>query len=151
MWVVESPSPGSSALQTPHLAPAHGVLPSPNLSLQISNASLNSAHSAPHSAGLQHTPTAPARTTVTAGTIPRCSISGRLTGVVSLTDILNTFAKASGLHPLEPSQMRRQRCRSSSASLGLRRSVESSRSASASESGAGGDKGSRRESMRGRR
>jgi hypothetical protein len=143
MWVVESPSPANSAPPTPHLAPASAVLPSPSPSLQISSAMAAHASSAPPTAGLLYTPTAPVGTTVTAGTIPGSSISGRLTGVVSLTDILNLFAKAGGLNPLDPSQVRRQRRRSSSASLGMRRSVESSRSASVSESGMPGEEGGR--------
>lgn len=54
-------------------------------------------------------------------------MSGRLTGVVSLTDILNLFAKASGLSPHDPNETRRQRRRSSSASF--RRSMDSDVSA----------------------
>jgi hypothetical protein len=57
------------------------------------------------------------------------TLSGRLAGVVSLTDILNLFARASGLRPLDPAQVRRARRRSSSSSV--RRSIESSRSESA--------------------
>lgn len=41
-------------------------------------------------------------------------MSGRLSGVVSLTDILNLFARASGLHPTNPEEARRQRRGSSS-------------------------------------
>ncbi len=51
-------------------------------------------------------------------------MSGRLSGVVSLTDILNLFAKASGLHPQDPEERRRQRRRSSSVSLGRSSSVD---------------------------
>ena len=42
-------------------------------------------------------------------------MSGRLSGVVSLTDILNLFARASGLQPSDPEEARRAR-RGSSAS-----------------------------------
>jgi hypothetical protein len=41
-------------------------------------------------------------------------MSGRLCGVASLTDVLNRFAKASGLNPLDPGEERRLRRRSSS-------------------------------------
>jgi hypothetical protein len=34
-------------------------------------------------------------------------MSGRLSGVVSLTDILNLFARASGLQPSDPEEARR--------------------------------------------
>ena len=61
-------------------------------------------------------------------------MSGRLSGVVSLTDILNLFARASGLHPTSPEEARRQRRGSSSSSRsaagvsGLRGSEDSARS-----------------------
>jgi len=54
---------------------------------------------------------------VSAAALPGSRISGRLTGVVSLTDILNLFARQSGLHPLSPSNQRESRRRSSSSSL----------------------------------
>jgi hypothetical protein len=44
-------------------------------------------------------------------------LSGRLTGVVTLTDILNLFAKTSGLHPSDPGEQRARRRRSSSSSV----------------------------------
>ena len=56
-------------------------------------------------------------------------MSGRLSGVVSLTDVLNLFALASGLHPTDPNDMRRQRRRSSSSSM-VRGSLDSARSSS---------------------
>ncbi len=61
-------------------------------------------------------------------------MSGRLSGVVSLTDILNLFARASGLHPTDPDEARRNRRGSSSSSRsaagvsGLRGSEDSLRS-----------------------
>ena len=54
-------------------------------------------------------------------------MSGRLSGVVSLTDILNVFARATGLHPMDPEETRRQRRRSSSSSI-ARGSMDSARS-----------------------
>ena len=44
--------------------------------------------------------------------------AGKLIGVVSLTDILNLFAKATGLHPEDPEDARRRRRGSSSSSRG---------------------------------
>lgn len=41
-------------------------------------------------------------------------MSGKLSGVVSLTDLLNLFARASGLDPRDPDEARRLRRRSSS-------------------------------------
>lgn len=52
-------------------------------------------------------------------------MSGRLSGVVSLTDVLNLFARASGLHPGDPEETRRRRRQSSSSSV--RPSIDSVR------------------------
>lgn len=49
-------------------------------------------------------------------------VSGRLAGVVSLTDILNLHARASGLNPADPADSRSRRRRSSSSSQSVRRS-----------------------------
>ncbi|KAJ5551330.1 Major facilitator superfamily domain general substrate transporter [Penicillium sp. DV-2018c] len=51
-------------------------------------------------------------------------LSGRLVGVVSLTDILNLHARASGLNPADPAESRIRRRRSSSSSQSFRRSGE---------------------------
>lgn len=53
-------------------------------------------------------------------------MSGRLNGVVSLTDILNLYARASGLSPDDPNENRMRRRRSSSSSV--RASIDGSRS-----------------------
>lgn len=58
----------------------------------------------------------PGMSAITAGQLPGAAISGRLSGVVSLTDVLNVLARASGLHPSDPDDMRRRRRRSSSSS-----------------------------------
>ena len=66
-------------------------------------------------------------------------MSGRLSGVVSLTDILNLYARASGLHPGDLEDARRKRRGSSSSSVsvsgswggggaGVRGSLDSARS-----------------------
>jgi hypothetical protein len=51
-----------------------------------------------------------------------------LTGVISLTDILNLFARQSGLNPLSPNDQRARRRRSSSSSV--RPSIDSARGSS---------------------
>ena len=56
-------------------------------------------------------------TAVPASSLPGARLSGRLVGVVSLTDILNTYARASGLSPADPNAFRTQRRRSSSSSF----------------------------------
>ncbi|KAI4163735.1 MAG: hypothetical protein LQ348_007837, partial [Seirophora lacunosa] len=66
---------------------------------------------------------------VSASALPGANMAGRLAGVVSLTDILNLFARASGLHPTDPDERRRQRRRSSSSSM-MRGSLDSARSSS---------------------
>lgn len=96
MWIVDAPSPASSAPPTPKLAP--------ELALPTSaTASPPSPFSGPV-AGLP--------SSVTGG-----SLGGRLSGVVSLTDILNLFARNAGLSPVDPNETRRQRRRSSSTSM----------------------------------
>jgi len=134
MWIVESSSPASSGPPTPLLTPNTVVPPSNPLSspsAPITGPS-NSIFGTSPSQHIQlpgpGIPPPTAHTTISASAIPGATLSGRLSGVVSLTDILNLFAKASGLHPCDPTEMRRFRRRSSSASV--RRSVESSRSES---------------------
>lgn len=99
--MVDSPSPASTAPPTPTISHAVAVPPpsltSPNLpssSFPLSGPS-----------------------TINAGSIPGAHLSGRLIGVVSLTDILNLFARSSGLTPVDPNEARRQRRRSSSSSM----------------------------------
>ncbi|KAF2470356.1 uncharacterized protein BDR25DRAFT_34242 [Lindgomyces ingoldianus] len=128
MWVVETPSPASSGPPTPAATPAVLVPPSPITPLPISASNpmaIATASTSPpqHLAGAA----APA---ISASSIPGASLSGRLSGVISLTDILNLFARASGLNPHDPDEARRARRRSSSSSM--RRSVDSSRSESMS-------------------
>lgn len=130
MWVVEAPTPSStpssSAPSTPALGPtphatpisiAHPpVLYPPHLSTSI-------PQSNPPFQPLSATPS------VSASAMPGQHTSGRLSGVVSLTDILNLFARASGLHPTDPEEARRKRRGSSSSSRsGLRGSMDSARS-----------------------
>ncbi|OCK82426.1 hypothetical protein K432DRAFT_380434 [Lepidopterella palustris CBS 459.81] len=123
MWIVESPSPSSSGPPTPAITPAVLVPPSPITPLP----STGTAGLAVTSPSPPYTPatSAPA---ISASAIPGASMSGRLSGVVSLTDILNLFAKASGLSPHDPAETRRARRRSSSSSM--RKSIDSARSES---------------------
>lgn len=57
--------------------------------------------------------------------MPGACLSGKLIGVISLTDVLNIFAKFAGLHPSDPGEQRARRRRSSSGSV--RPSLDSSR------------------------
>ncbi|MCJ1226343.1 cell separation during budding [Toensbergia leucococca] len=114
MWVVDSPSPSSSGPPTPAAQPA--VLHPPHHSSSLPQAS-------PPFFPVSSSPS------VSASALPGAYMSGRLSGVVSLTDILNLFARASGLHPTDPNETRRQRRRSSSSSM-VRGSLDSARSSS---------------------
>ncbi|KAF2011682.1 hypothetical protein BU24DRAFT_426767 [Aaosphaeria arxii CBS 175.79] len=127
MWVVETPSPASSGPPTPAATPAILVPPSPITPLP--SAQQPFAQGPPTSPHLSSSAAAPAPA-ISAASIPGASLSGRLNGVISLTDILNLFARASGLHPHDPDEARRARRRSSSSSM--RRSIDSSRSESMS-------------------
>ncbi|KAI0475009.1 hypothetical protein GGR56DRAFT_644172 [Xylariaceae sp. FL0804] len=124
MWVVESASPSSSLPGTPYLGPTvlmpatsttttttHTTTPSASTTSSLTQSSSSLATGSHHS--------------VPAAAMPGSHLSGRLTGVVSLTDILNLFARTSGLHPSDPSEQRARRRRSSSCSV--RPSLESSR------------------------
>ncbi|KAI9779601.1 MAG: cell separation during budding [Geoglossum umbratile] len=108
MWVVDAPSPASSVPQTPVSQPAVTV-PPPLIA--------SSPGSIPFPSP-----------TVSASAAPGALLSGRLNGVASLTDILNLFARTSGLTPVDPTQARKQRRRSSSSSM--RVSMDSARSSS---------------------
>lgn len=105
MWVVDPSSPSPPTPPTPSPAPPVAVPGS------------NSAPQSP-SAGATFG-------SISSSALPGAHLSGRLSGVVSLTDILNLFAKSSGLHPTDPSEQRARRRRSSSSSV--RPSIDSSR------------------------
>ncbi|KAF1946480.1 hypothetical protein EJ02DRAFT_450571 [Clathrospora elynae] len=130
MWVVDAPSPASSGPPTPSLTPSVIVPPSPitplpgMLSGPIPVNSTTPTHLAATGA------VAPAVSASAISSLPGASLSGKLSGVISLTDILNLFARASGLHPHDPDEARRARRRSSSSSM--RASMDSSRSESVS-------------------
>lgn len=114
MWVVESASPSPSNPATPLSTPSMtyaGNPPTPSATPISPGISLGFPASA-----------------VSAAALPGARISGRLTGVISLTDILNLFARQSGLHPLSPNDQRARRRRSSSSSM--RPSIDSARGSS---------------------
>lgn len=60
-----------------------------------------------------------------AAAMPGARLSGKLSGVISLTDVLNIFGKSAGLHPADPGEQRARRRRSSSVSVRL--SLDSTR------------------------
>lgn len=115
MWVVESQSPSPSTPATPLATPAvaHAIPPSPIHAQPPASPSFQNSFPA-----------------VSAAALPGARLSGRLTGVISLTDILNLFARQSGLNPLHPSDSRDRRRRSSSSSM--RPSFDSTRGSSIS-------------------
>ena len=109
MWIVDQPSPSASGPPTPTLLPTAP----PHIA-------------SPPTIGPPYTPAT--GTSVPAASLPGQHMSGRLSGVVSLTDVLNLFARASGLSPHDPDEARRQRRGSSSSSV--RASIDSARSSS---------------------
>ena len=140
MWVVESASPSPSAPATPLLSPS---LPTSSGSIGSTPATAISTGGAgspgptvlvPSAGGLS-APQSPLPnqtfSSPPAAAMPGQHVSGRLSGVISLTDILNLFAKSSGLHPADPDAQRARRRRSSSSSVrpsldGVRPGSESS-------------------------
>ncbi|KAK0610439.1 hypothetical protein B0T17DRAFT_113401 [Bombardia bombarda] len=128
MWVVESASPSPSAPATPLLQPIHpsaapAVVPPVAASTSAGEVSSPAAGSnvlVPQTSALS-APQSPLPTqgfaSVPAAALPGAGLSGRLTGVISLTDILNLFARSGGLRPLDPSEQRARRRRSSSSSV----------------------------------
>ncbi|KAK4993208.1 cell separation during budding [Elasticomyces elasticus] len=99
MWIVDAPSPAIQPVVPPSvMAPLSG--PGKELSTH----------------GPPYTPAAPG-VSAPASTLPGAGMSGRLNGVISLTDILNLYARASGLSPADPDETRRRRRRSSSSSV----------------------------------
>lgn len=146
MWIVDAPSPGSSVPPSPGahhasppFSPPHGATFQHSTPVTTPNRHGNSDNGL---ASIRHAPSesSNASVAVPAGTLPGTGMSGRLSGVVSLTDILNLFARASGLSPGDPEETRRRRRQSSSSSVrpsmesmrpsveALRQSVELSRS-----------------------
>ncbi|KAK3954730.1 hypothetical protein QBC32DRAFT_73642 [Pseudoneurospora amorphoporcata] len=128
MWVVDSASPSPSAPATPLLQasslPPLSTLSPPAVSPGRTGSPTPGSATVvvpPLGAITTSTPQSPSTqgpfSSVPASALPGAGLSGRLTGVVSLTDILNLFAKSSGLRPLDPSEQRARRRRSSSSSV----------------------------------
>jgi hypothetical protein len=147
LWMTDPQSPSSSIPATPPASSAHFPINAPTDShshaiqnaVAQTNAATNHApdnrstpppsYTYPHhpvppqvyqspSPGLPPT-IAPA---VPAAALPGARLSGHLVGVVSLTDILFLYARASGLSPNDPAEARSHRRRSSSSSLSIRKS-----------------------------
>jgi CBS domain-containing protein len=123
LWITEPASPSSSGPPTPSTHPAT-LVPTSSHGSSISSPSAQSnivAPSPPNSHGVSANSAAPfmapSGPSISASAMPGASISGHLVGVVSLTDVLNLFARASGLHPTDPSELRKGRRRSSSSSM----------------------------------
>lgn len=91
MWVVESASPSPSTPATPLLSAQASLTPTPPSPVPVA--------------------------AVPASALAGARLSGKLTGVISLTDVLNIFARTTGLNPGDPAQNRARRRRSSSSSV----------------------------------
>ncbi|KAJ5764063.1 Protein sds23 [Penicillium manginii] len=148
LWVTDPLSPASSGPPTPSHSTAHiplatasstaanssniGISPPASPLPPASTAIPAPIQATPHLptpphlyANTESTPgaTPPLVPSVPAAALPGARLSGRLVGVVSLTDVLNLHARASGLNPADPAEFRRRR-RSSSSSMSVRRSGE---------------------------
>jgi CBS domain-containing protein len=126
LWITEPVSPSSSGPPTPSLGSAtlapvsshsssisagsgqHHIVPPPMVSADPGSVA-DASPKAPF--------VAPLGPTISASAMPGARISGKLVGVVSLTDILILFAKAGGLHAVDPQELRMRRRRSSSSSV----------------------------------
>jgi CBS domain-containing protein len=124
LWITEPASPSSSGPPTPSTHPAT-LIPTSSHGSSISSPSAQSNLIAPSPPPSSHGISsnsaspfiAPSGPSISASAMPGASISGHLVGVISLTDILNLFARASGLHPTDPNEIRKGRRRSSSSSI----------------------------------
>ncbi|KAK3113038.1 cell separation during budding [Teratosphaeriaceae sp. CCFEE 6253] len=135
MWIVDAPSPSASVPPSPGLHGASllrdpfggrengsgGSVSTPSTHAAVPpsqhRGSVELAGPSPYAA------VAPG-VSIGAAQLPGASMSGRLSGVVSLTDILNLYARASGLSPGDPEELRRRRRGSSSSSSAMRPSGE---------------------------
>ncbi|KAJ5672211.1 hypothetical protein N7507_001338 [Penicillium longicatenatum] len=145
LWVTDPASPSSSGPPTPSHSGVHMPLPTPPLGAGPASLPVISPPAsplpqsavapppnvpAPHIPAPQppfsHSPTAtpPLAPSIPASSLPGARLSGRLVGVVSLTDILNLHARASGLSPADPDDSRRRRRSSSTSSMNVRQSPD---------------------------
>lgn len=132
MWITEPISPGSSGPPTPSLHSAT-LVPTSSHSSAFSTATGQQNMTPPLAASAptapdpfaatiaDHSPKTPFITptgpSISASALPGARISGRLVGVVSLTDILILFARVGGLNVADPIDIRNRRRRSSSSSV----------------------------------
>lgn len=143
LWVTDPLSPSSSGPPTPSHSTPHIPLATPNNAVSPPPSPLSQPttsiqaldQATPHlptppqpfsgSGPFSHSSgvTPPLAPSIPASSLPGARLSGRLVGVVSLTDILNVHARATGLSPADPAESRRRR-RSSSSSMNFRRSGE---------------------------
>lgn len=142
MWIVDAPSTASSSsststTSTPQITSA-ATLTSTVLSAPPHSPSTSSSTNTVQ----QHPSLYSGPTAVSASSLPGQHMSGRLSGVISLTDVLNLYARAWGLSPQEPDEARRRRRGSSSSSV--RVSTDSARSSSQGLSRSGSVSGLRR-------
>ncbi|KAJ5172114.1 hypothetical protein N7492_004707 [Penicillium capsulatum] len=126
------PHPSRNAHQLDHACIEYSLPPASPLPPPANTSAPSSQQSVPHhptpsqpagpfpSSGVTPPTLAPS---IPASALPGARLSGRLVGVVSLTDILNLHARATGLSPADPAESRRRR-RSSSSSVSVRRSGE---------------------------
>ncbi|KAB8230742.1 CBS domain-containing protein [Aspergillus alliaceus] len=133
LWITDPLSPSSSGPPTPSHSSVHLPLPTSSGSTQSppsptpSSTNLQAPnYSTPHlpSPPQQYISATHAVPSIPASALPGARLSGRLVGVVSLTDVLNLHARASGLSPADPAESRSRRRRSSSSSVSMRRSGE---------------------------
>lgn len=107
MWIVDNASPATSMPPSPSLPSQRR--PSHDMSTEFVPGQAHAFGSSVAAAGSP-------------------SASGKLSGVISLTDILNLYARVCGLHPSDPEVTRRRRRTSSSTSSVARGSMDSLRS-----------------------
>lgn len=93
-----------------------GDMSSPVVSATVITPSANQSSAPPSPLPMPTSAFSPS-SSVPAAAMPGAHLSGRLTGVISMTDILNLFAKVSGLNPTDPGEQRARRRRSSSSSV----------------------------------
>ncbi|OQE30264.1 hypothetical protein PENFLA_c003G00711 [Penicillium flavigenum] len=147
LWVTDPLSPTSSGPPTPSQSSVHIPLsnsigpttgyiansPPPSPSAPVPPSAQPSKYTAPHlpapnppytypAPGVSVPVTSPISHSIPSSALDGARLSGRLVGVVSLTDILNLHARASGLNPADPAESRSRRRRSSSSSQSVRRS-----------------------------
>lgn len=128
MWITEPVSPSSSGPPTPSLHSATLVPTSSHSSISTGSPLAASTPSDPFANAIADPSPkapfiAPTGPSISAASLPGARISGRLVGVVSLTDILVLFARAGGMvNAADPSEIRMRRRRSSSGSV--RKSID---------------------------